>query len=161
MTAAATEHPGLLAAVKHQEYVACVTRSKELRARAATLRREAKAAKLKVDAFKLRLDAKAATDEWDALRLRAQGIKPEIVDGIRESARLLTERMPQEYPQWGFTKTRAYKNLLGIVNRQSELAEPNLALAVSAIQRLLTHQTWPEQVMAKLASISSMPKSLD
>lgn len=155
-----TDHPGVVAATQHAEYVALRTKAQGLKSRAASLRREANTAALKVDAYKLRLDAKAASNEAQELLTRAKTVKGDVESSIQAAAQLLTSRMPPEYDHWGVVKTRAYVKVLGVVSAQSKRSAPNLALATHGIGLLLSHTTWSESVLSQLAAITTMPKAL-
>lgn len=155
-----TDHPGVVAATRHAEFVALRTKAKALKSRAASLRREAKAAALKVDAYKLRLEAKAASNEAQELIARAKAVKRDVESSIQAATQLLTSRMPPDYSHWGVVKTRAYLKVLGVVSAQSKRSAPNLAMATHGIGLLLSHTTWSESVLSQLAAITNMPKAL-
>lgn len=155
-----TDHPGMVASIKHAEYVALRTKAKALRLRAATLRQEARAAALKVDAYKLKLEAKAASNEARELFATAKAVKREVESSIQEAAQQLTSRMPSDFTNWGVVKTRAYVKVLGVVSAQSKRSAPNLALATNGIGLLLGHQAWSDTVLSQLAAITTMPKAL-
>lgn len=154
------EHPAVTAAAKHAEYVRLTTESKEQRMRAASLRREAKTAALKVDAYAMRLDAKASSNKAFELRTSAKAAKAEVIAQIGKAAALLVGRLPPEYVQWGVIKTRAYVKVLGVVVAQSKRDAPNLALTTHAMSLLLAHGSWSDDVMSRLSIITSMPKEL-
>lgn len=154
------QHPGATAVAKIAEFVAVRTRIAELTARAAQLRREAKAARFSADAYKLRLDAKAASDSASQLRVQAKALKFQACEAIHAAAKAYSGRLPDSYTDWGVVKTRAYVKVLGVLVAQGRRTAPNLVLASSAISLLDAHTEWSDQVLAGLASIKTLPKTL-
>lgn len=159
MTAQET-HPGLLAIDQQAKFVARRSRAKDLREKAASLRHEAKAAKLSVDASQLRRDAKPLTEEAKDLELEAKACKKQVVAHTAAATELLNKRMPPEFATWGIMKTRAYTKVLGVLVAQDKRIHPNLAVATQAIQLLLTHNAWRDDLLPKLAAITKVPREL-
>lgn len=159
MTAQET-HPGLLATTFHSNFVASKTKAKSLRDKAASLRREAKGAKLSVDAAKLRSDAKPLTEEAKGLELEAKACRQKVVTHTAAATELLNKRMPPEFAQWGIMKTRAYTKVLGVLVSQQKRIHPNLPLATQAINLLLSHQVWADDLLPRLAAITTVPREL-
>lgn len=159
MTAQET-HPGLLAITFHANFVETRCKARTLREKAASLRREAKTTKLSVDAAKLRSDAKPLTEEAKGLELEAKACRAKVVTHTAAATDLLNRRMPPEFAQWGIMKTRAYTKVLGVLVSQQKRIHPNLPLATQAINLLLSHQTWSDDLLPKLAAIASAPKTL-
>lgn len=153
-------HPGLLAIDQQAKFVTRRSRAKELREQAATLRREAKAAKLSVDAAQLRRDAKPLTEEAKDLELEAKACREKVVMHTAAATELLNKRMPPEFAQWGIMKTRAYAKVLAVLVAQSKRTHPSMGLATQAMTLLLSHPYWQDELMQKLAAISSVPKAL-
>lgn len=159
MTAQET-HPGLLAIDQNAKFVARRCRAKELRDQAASLRREAKATKLSVDAAQLRRDAKPLTEEAYSLELEAKAYKKQVKTHTAAATELLNKRMPPEFATWGIMKTRAYTKVLGVLVAQDKRIHPNLQVATQAIHLLLTHNTWADDLLPKLAAITKVPREL-
>ena len=159
MTAQET-HPGLLAIDLQAKFVVTRNKARALRDKAADLRREAKTTKLSMDAAKLRRDAKPMTAAAKDLELEAKGVKAKIVMHTTEATELLNKRMPPEFATWGIMKTRAYAKVLGVLVAQQKRIHPNLPLATQAIQLLLCHQTWADDLLPKLAAITCIPREL-
>lgn len=159
MTAQET-HPGLLAIDQQAKFVARRNRAKELGEKAASLRREAKAAKLSVDAAELRRNAKPLAEEAYGLELEAKAHKKKVVEHTAAATELLNKRMPPEFATWGIMKTRAYTKVLGVLVAQGKRIHPNLPLATQAIQLLLTHNTWADDLLPQLAAITTVPREL-
>ncbi|CAM4401767.1 hypothetical protein COAQ111491_22035 [Comamonas aquatilis] len=159
MTAQET-HPGLLAINLQAKFVATRTQARTLRTKAAGMRREAKNVALSVDAAKLRREAKPLTEEAKGLEILAAHQKAEVVTHTTAATELLNKRMPPEFAAWGIMKTRAYTKVLGVLVAQQKRIHPNLPLATQAIGLLLSHQTWSESMLPKLAAIKHVPRSL-
>ncbi|MEG1282665.1 MAG: hypothetical protein RSD57_19705 [Comamonas sp.] len=159
MTAQET-HPGLLAINLQAKFVATRAQARTLRAKAAGMRREAKTAKLSVDAAKLRRDAKPLTEEAKDLEQEATACKEKVVAHTVAATELLNRRMPPEFAQWGIIKTRAYTKVLGVLVAQQKRIHPNLPLATQAINLLLSHQAWADDLLPKLAAITTVPREL-
>ena len=153
-------HPGLLAITFQANFVETKTKAKTLRDEAASLRREAKATKLSVDAAELRRQAKPLTEEAKGLELEAKACKDKVVVHTSAATELLNKRMPPEFAQWGIMKTRAYTKVLGVLVAQQKRIHPNLSLATQAINLLLTHQDWTDDLLPKLAAITTVPREL-
>ncbi|MEG0939916.1 MAG: hypothetical protein RSE32_13705 [Comamonas sp.] len=135
-------------------------KARTLRDQAAGLRREAKTTKLSVDAAKLRRDAKPMTEEAKDLELEAKGVKAKVVMHTTEATELLNKRMPPEFATWGIMKTRAYAKVLGVLVAQQKRIHPNLPLATQAINLLLNHQAWADDLLPRLAAITTVPREL-
>ena len=159
MTAQET-HPGLLAIDLQAKFVVTRNKARGLRDKAAGLRREAKTTKLSVDAAKLRRDAKPMTEEAKDLELEAKGVKAKVVMHTTAATELLNKRMPPEFAQWGIMKTRAYTKVLGVLVAQQKRIHPNLPLATQAINLLLNHQVWADDLLPRLAAITTVPREL-
>lgn len=159
MTAQET-HPGLLAITFHANFVETRCKARTLRDKAASLRREAKTTKLSVDAAQLRREAMPLTEEAKGLELEAKACKAKVVAHTAAATELLNRRMPPEFAQWGIMKTRAYTKVLGVLVSQQKRIHPNLPLATQAINLLLSHQVWSNDLLPKLAAITKVPREL-
>ena len=159
MTAQET-HPGLLAITFHANFVETRCKARTLRDKAASLRREAKTTKLSVDAAQLRREAKPLTEEAKGLELEAKAWQKKVERLTTDATELLNRRMPPEFAQWGIMKTRAYTKVLGVLVSQQKRIHPNLPLATQAINLLLSHQAWSNDLLPKLAAITKVPREL-
>ena len=154
------QHPGLLAIELQAKFVVTRNKARDLRNKAAGLRREAKTTKLSVNAAKLRRDAKPMTEEAKDLELEAKGVKAKVVMHTTAATELLNKRMHPEFAQWGIMKTRAYTKVLGVLVAQQKRIHPNLPLATQAINLLLSHEQWADDLLPKLAAITTVPREL-
>ena len=57
-------------------------------------------------------------------------------------------------------KTRAYAKVLGVLVAQQKRIHPNLPLATQAIHLLLSHQAWSNDLLPRLAAITTVPREL-
>lgn len=154
------DHPGKNAEPLFMTYTTQRLREKALRDMAASKRREAKAAKLKVDAELMRKEAKTISAEAQELKQAAASTKKELLSVCESSAALLTHRMPPEFAAWGIGKTRGYVKLLNVLIAQIKRTHPNLMLASRSIGLLLSHNAWEDQIVAALAALPATPKTL-
>ncbi len=153
-------HPGAAALDLFRQYVSERTYAQQKRLKAASLRRAAKGAELKVDAFALRQQAKPLSDQSREHYRTARQLQTAMVEKAQEAQRLLTARMPSEWTSWGVVKTRAYANLLSILTTQLGLGHPKPPLIAGALSHLLTHASWDEQVLQALGTVKPDAKRL-
>ena len=153
-------HPGTAALDLFRQYVSERTQAQQKRAEAASLRRAAKGEKLKADAFALRQRAKLLSDQSREHYSTARQLQTAMVEKAEEAQRLLTARMPSEWTSWGVVKTRAYANLLSLLTTQVGLGHPKPPLIAGALNHLLTHTEWDEQVLQALGTVKPDAKRL-
>lgn len=153
-------HPGVLAITCHADFVENRSMARTCRDKAAALRKEAKTTKLSVDAAQLRREAKPLSEEAKGLELAAKALRKRVQRHTADATEMLTRRMPPEFAHWGIMKTRAYTKVLGVLVAQQKRIHPNLPLATQAINLLLSHQVWADDLLPKLAAITTVPREL-
>lgn len=87
----------------------------------------------------------------------ARACQAKVVAHTGAATDLLNRRMPPVFTQWGIMKTRAYTKVLGVLVAQQKRIHPNLPLATQAINLLLSHQAWSDDLLPRLAAITTEP----
>lgn len=155
------KHPGEIAVELYGQYVIQKNEAQAKRRAAAALRREAKAEPMKSDAFALRAQAKPLSVQAAAHGASAKKLAKEMSGKAREALEIFTARMPTEWCDWGFVKTRAYSNLLGILAAQMGRSSPKAAVVASSLNLLLTHGTWTEKTLSSLGNGKPNARALE
>ncbi len=131
-----------------------------LKSRAIDLRRQAKSALLSSDAFAMRHEAKQKMSEASDLKATAKKLEKELLGALKESAALLSKRLPVEYSSWGIQKTRAYLRVLAVLQTQTARDKINTALATEAITVLLSHPRWTEAAISGYSVLKPSARAL-
>ena len=154
------EQPSLMAIELCQKHLALKDQCFTSRAMAAQLRRDAKAATLKADAFAMKAKAKELSAQAAVAKKNSEKAHKDFVEQAGFAHKLLSQRMPPQWNQWGVVKTRAYTNLIDLVASQLQRVHVNAALTANALQRLTEYDSWGDYLMGQLATLKPTSKEI-
>lgn len=154
------EQPSLAAIELCQKFQAPKDQAITSRAMAAQLRRDAKAAALKVDALAMKKKAKELSAQAATCKKGSEKTHSEFVTQVEFVHSLLTRRMPASWQEWGVVKTQAYTNLIDLVATQLRRVHVNAPLTASALQQLNEYESWSPALMGELAILKPTAKTI-
>lgn len=134
---------------------------KDNRQKAAVMRREAKSTKVKSDAFAMRKKATELSNEAADAKKKLAKEKKEFLETASTALRLITQRMPDTWTQWGVVKTRAYTNLISLAAAQLNRVKVDEQLVATALEGIKTHETWSDRQISHFAVLKATSKTIN
>lgn len=154
------EQPSLMAIALCQKHLTLKDQCFTFRAMAAQLRRDAKVAPIKADAFAMKAKAKELSAQAAAAKKDSEKAHKDFVEQAGFAHKLLSQRMPPQWTQWGVVKTRAYTSLIDVIATQLQRVHVNAVITANALQHLTEYESWADHLMGQLATLKPTSKEI-